>query len=367
LLQVYSSYYVIQLAEGQEVADDVLSRLVNDHTAVAAGDTLRLFTCFFVADTLPQLIISLVALATVAAELESLLGYSTFWAIWCLTVLSGSVADAAFSELPITAGPAAGVAGVAAALLAHHLHNWRIEVLMQQAQTGDVPQSWLQLEQQFSWQHKQRQQQEEGEALQPSLTASINSSRSSSSSSSILGQAAGGSSTADHADEVSLVRTEIEGPVGMSFELLLPKEGKAFLTLGGTAVAVVSALKDAADTDIATDWAALIAGFLAGGFLGWMACPVYRLVLTPASSNSSSSSSSSVSYAARNVASPTASAAAAAAVNSSADPEELQPDLLLPVLRDERLPAARANAVLGFAAVLFAVLGGWLTSQGLFI
>eukprot|EP00775_Hariotina_reticulata_P010569 gene10570-10729_t len=179
LLVVYSSYYVIQLAEGQEVADDVLSRLVNDHTAVASGDTLRLFTCFFVADSLPQLIIALVALATVAAELESLLGYSAFWAVWCLTVLSGSVADAAFSDIPITAGPAAGVAGVAAALLAHHLHNWKIE------------------------------------------------------------------------------------------------EGKAFLTLGGTAVAVISALKDAADTDIATDWAALIAGFLAGGFLGWMACPVY--------------------------------------------------------------------------------------------
>ncbi|KAF6255877.1 hypothetical protein COO60DRAFT_168960 [Scenedesmus sp. NREL 46B-D3] len=108
LLVVYTSYYVVQLADGQQEADDLLLRLTNDHAAVASGDTLRLFTAFFVSDSLHQLIIGLLGLATVAAELESLLGYSTFWAVWCVTVLAGSVADAALSGMPITAGPAQG-------------------------------------------------------------------------------------------------------------------------------------------------------------------------------------------------------------------------------------------------------------------
>jgi hypothetical protein len=32
--------------------------------------------------------------ATLASELEGLLGYASFWALWCLVVLSGDLADA---------------------------------------------------------------------------------------------------------------------------------------------------------------------------------------------------------------------------------------------------------------------------------
>lgn len=62
--------------------------------------------------------------ATVASELESLLGYSSFWALLSLGSLTGSLADAAFSRLPITQGPGPAVAAVAGALLAYHARNW---------------------------------------------------------------------------------------------------------------------------------------------------------------------------------------------------------------------------------------------------
>lgn len=123
---------------------------------------------------------------------------------------------------------------------------------------------------------------------------------------------------------------------------LLPS---AFLTLGGTAISVFSALRDAAVSDTGTDWWALGAAFGTGALLGALACPVYRVELVPASTNDSSSSSSGVGS------------------GSEAPP----PDLLLPVVRDTRPPAARANAVVGCAAALFAALGVWLVQQGAFV
>lgn len=56
------SYYAAQLADGPEVADDLIARLVNDHAAVAGGDALRLFTANFVVDKVPELIVGLLAL-----------------------------------------------------------------------------------------------------------------------------------------------------------------------------------------------------------------------------------------------------------------------------------------------------------------
>lgn len=56
------AYYVVQLSDGQEAADDLIARLVNDHAAVASGDALRLYTCAFVADSVPTLIFGLVGM-----------------------------------------------------------------------------------------------------------------------------------------------------------------------------------------------------------------------------------------------------------------------------------------------------------------
>uniref|UniRef100_A0A383W9A7 Peptidase S54 rhomboid domain-containing protein n=1 Tax=Tetradesmus obliquus TaxID=3088 RepID=A0A383W9A7_TETOB len=334
-MQVYSSYYVVQLTDGQQAADDLLLRLTNDHAAVASGDSLRLFTAFFVSDSIQQLVIGLLGLATVAAELESLLGYSTFWAVWCVTVLAGSLADAALSGLPITAGPAPGVGGAAAALLAHHLHNWRVEQMLAQAKAGQVPQQMVQLEDAYN-----RQQRQLWAAEAAAAGASTTTSSSSSSSSSASAQQQGGQQPNSRSEPaaVELIESELEGPLGLSVNIALPREGKAFITLGGAAVGVVSALQDAANSDTYTDWPALSVGFAIGAVLGWLACPVYSIELEPASSRTGSSSSS-----------------------------EEQADLLLPVLRDMRPPAERANAVVGTAAILFAVLGVWLISEGMFM
>lgn len=335
LAQVYTSYYVVQLADGQEVADDLLARLANDHAAVSSGDTLRMFTCFFVADSTPQLIIALLGLATVAAELESLLGVSTFWAVWCVTVLAGSLADAAFSTVPITAGPAAGVGGAAAALLAHHLHNWRIEQLLAQAKSGHVPEPLMQLEHTYN---RQRRLEAASESVDSSNTIDAAGSNSGGGDAQLAEQQQQQRGEALMSDD-SLVNAELEGPAGLSVSLMLPREGKAFVTLGGTAVAVLSALKDAADTDVATDWAALVAGFVVGGVLGWLVCPVYAIELRPASSSGA---------------------------DVLGEGAGQQPDLLLPVLHDMRPLAERANALVGAAALLFAALGAWLTTQGMF-
>lgn len=228
-VQVYASYYTVVLAQGPEPADDLLARIVNDHAAVASGDTLRLFTSFFVADSLPQLVIALVTLATVGGELEALLGYSTFWAIWCVTVLSGSFADAVGSSIPITAGPAAGVGGIAAALLAHHLQNWQVEQLIQQARSGQIPPSLLALEQRYK-QHLEPTNTVEVALHNPDTyskaSAVDGSGNATSQAQQQQQQAVPDMLMSDGDTESQLMVTEISGPAGLPFNIKLPKEGQ---------------------------------------------------------------------------------------------------------------------------------------------
>jgi hypothetical protein len=124
------------------------------------------------------------------------------------------------------------------------------------------------------------------------------------------------------------------------------------------ATGVLAALREATSADAATDWPGLVAAFVAGMALGWQVAPVYSLQFVEAdlSGNLSSrdydddSSSSSSSSGVAMLQTDGSEAAAAA-------------DILLPVLRDSRPAAAKANAVLGYAGVLFAVLGAWLLQQ----
>lgn len=125
---------------------------------------------------------------------------------------------------------------------------------------------------------------------------------------------------------------------------------QAFVTLGGIATSVVAALREVTSTDAATDWTGLAAGFAAGLWLGWSVSPLYELQLVEANADDSNTSSSNgTSGSSRNLQSSTSS-----------------PPLrvLLPVLRDTRPAVARANAVFGYAGLLFAVLGAWLLQQG---
>jgi hypothetical protein len=124
------------------------------------------------------------------------------------------------------------------------------------------------------------------------------------------------------------------------------------VTLAGAGASVVSALHDAFARDGMADWTGLSAGFVCGLLLGWSVCPVYEVALEEVDPTTARASSSSSSRPLPRSAGGSSSAGAT---------------LLLPVLRDTRPPAARANAVVGFAGLLFASLGTWLVTSGAFL
>lgn len=130
-------------------------------------------------------------------------------------------------------------------------------------------------------------------------------------------------------------------PASLLNQLCLLLDMQALVTLGGMACGVLSAIREATVNDAATDWPGLMAAFAAGLALGWQVAPLYQLQLIEASTARISRSRSSP--------------------DSGFDEPEM--DILLPVLRDTRPAAARANAVVGYAGLLFAVLGGWLLLQ----
>lgn len=53
--------------------------------------------------------------------------YGLFWAVFWLSSMTGNLADAALSELPITFGPANPAAGMVGALVAYVVRNWGAE------------------------------------------------------------------------------------------------------------------------------------------------------------------------------------------------------------------------------------------------
>lgn len=388
LLLVYSGFYATTLAAGPQFADDALARLANDHAAVASGDTLRLFTAAFVARSPEQLLLGLAALLSCAMELEALLGSGAFWALWTVAAVAGGAADAFIGGSPVTAGPAPGVAGAAAALLAHQASNWRLEQLVNSArraaETGaPLPSPLPELE--AAWNAAAAAAAAAASApgdddadgsigstagvlaaakaataaveLSPSgeLPPGLSPTRPRATAGVAAAAATAGAATGSPPDSTALVETALEAPLGLgSFSVMLPAEGAAFLALGGTTLAVLSALREAVDADGAPGWAALTASFFVGGLLGAAACPRYCLcleVLPPAAQDGSSDGGR-------------AGAAAAAAGGGGWRPQQL---LLLPRLRDMRPPAARANALVGGGALLFASLGSWLLSQGTFV
>jgi membrane associated rhomboid family serine protease len=103
---VYASLYAAELLNGDEAAATLRANLANDHAAVASGDALRLFTSAFVTTSIRQLGVTLLCLFTVGSELESLIGSGVFWALLCLSVISGGFAEAALSP-QVRAGRAA--------------------------------------------------------------------------------------------------------------------------------------------------------------------------------------------------------------------------------------------------------------------
>jgi hypothetical protein len=231
-----------------------------------------------------------------------------------------------------------------------------LEQLLDQARTGNVPAQLLKLEDEANARRLAQWRQEHGlpEPPQPQQQQQQADAAPAGGSDGSTSAAAGGA---------DLVELELEGVLSLLKGWLpaaVPREGQAFLSLGGIACSVVAALRDAYDSDGAADWTGLVGGFAAGLALGYAVCPVYEMTFAEVDTSSSDGGGSSSS-----------SGSSGTGSGSSCSSRRPRPGsssvVLLPVLRDTRLPAARANAVVGYAAALFAALAAWLVTNGAFL
>ncbi|GFR45020.1 hypothetical protein Agub_g6331, partial [Astrephomene gubernaculifera] len=124
---VYLATAWLQATEGDIAASHLVDGLVNDHLAVASGQVPRLATAGFVCGSPLELFMQLATLLTVGAETEALLGPGLFWAVYWLAGMSGGLADAVLSEVPVTGGPANAAAGMVGALAAFYVRNLGLE------------------------------------------------------------------------------------------------------------------------------------------------------------------------------------------------------------------------------------------------
>jgi hypothetical protein len=340
-LIVYSSYFAVGLLEGPEAAEELASRLVNDHAAVADGDTLRLFTSAFLLYTPTQLITTLLALFSVAAELESIVGPPTFWAIYSLSTIIGALADAAFSPWPVTHGPSAALAGTVGALLAHLIHNVEdLEGAPEKIMSRFKP-----------W--EQFLPRAEEELQQEPLSSQ---------------------------DDQDLKPKKVGIAEGLELTLLLPKEGRLWVDAVGLTAAAFTILDQiySSSRDDAS-WQGMAVGFVVGACLGWGLGPVYDLVevsagagesvtghataaaatagagsqVQPDSNSSSSNSSSSGS---------TMGETAAGGQQQQQQGAPQAPRQLR--LVDKKTALERFNIALGLSSVVFGATAAWILTTG---
>jgi membrane associated rhomboid family serine protease len=72
-----------------------------------------------------QLFVWLLALVTLSAEMEALLGHSAFAMVFFSSLMTASFADALLGALPVTQGGYPALAGMLGALLAHQV-GWQL-------------------------------------------------------------------------------------------------------------------------------------------------------------------------------------------------------------------------------------------------
>mmetsp|Transcript_36793 Transcript_36793/g.81839 ORF Transcript_36793/g.81839 Transcript_36793/m.81839 type:complete len:393 (-) Transcript_36793:107-1285(-) len=309
-IAVYAVFLLVSSMQGPEGATDpVEALLANDHIAVAARDEVyRFLTCSFVHEGPLQLFVTLFALVTLSAELESLIGYAAFTAVFLLASMSASVADAIAGDLPVTQGAFPAIAGMVGALIAHEVKNWKFEYLVQ-------------------------------DARQPPADKGSQ-------------------------DEVGKVEV-LEGL--LEFTGTVSREGKAFLALGGTLLAVFQALEDVSNADTFTSWVGLETGLVAGCLLAWFMSPEYDVRRESAEQVQAASGSSQ----AQGSATPTPAAAAAAGAGAGAGADGAagragaarggSADRIVVV--DKTSNVQRAAVAVGYNVALYAVVQAWLSSS----
>jgi len=125
---IFMSIFLADAYDGPGAGDDLLESLANDHLmSTRGGDWLRLFTAPFVHSTPWALFITLLALLTLSAEAEAVMGYWAFGVLAILAPLTAGLADIYFNDYPVTLGSLPFVAALVGAIIAHMLKNAHYE------------------------------------------------------------------------------------------------------------------------------------------------------------------------------------------------------------------------------------------------
>ncbi|KAG2482685.1 hypothetical protein HYH03_018391 [Edaphochlamys debaryana] len=245
---VYLSAAWLEATDGDLAASRLLDSLSNDHLAVAGGELYRLATAGYVCAGGPfELFLQLATLLTVGAELEALMGGTLFWAVYWLAGMTGALADASLSELPITCGPANAAAGMVGALVAFYGRNWGLDERLEEARA-------------------------ESRARRGQLLSGL------------LGGGGRGTASSRGVGEASRssmdeTETEVEVFPGFSYKFnarltASARSGLSFLT---ATVVAGQGLLDVGQSSQSASWIGLLAAFWAGMFLSFGAGPRYEV------------------------------------------------------------------------------------------
>lgn len=201
--------------------------LENDHAAAASGEVWRFASSIFVHQGPFNLFVTLATLYTLGIELEEVLGFGTFWAVYYLTAMVGSLADAALSELPVTEGSAASVAGLVGAICVTEVRSWAL-----QEECADRPGN----------SSSQGLAPEDGEEIQ---------------------------------------KTEIEVVWGVKYSGLVTTRAARLINICAAVLLACNTLLDVGEVDSTASWYGVACAFWTGLLLTWFAGPRYSVERRP--------------------------------------------------------------------------------------
>lgn len=121
-LAVYGWGVYLALTQGPDASNDYFLDLAKDNSAVLAGEYYRLLSSTFLHAGLLHLGLNCYALWALGTELESVMGYAPFAAIYMLSGLSGAVLSFMLSD-DVTVGASGAIFGLLGALAAYFVRN----------------------------------------------------------------------------------------------------------------------------------------------------------------------------------------------------------------------------------------------------
>ncbi|EIE25226.1 rhomboid-domain-containing protein [Coccomyxa subellipsoidea C-169] len=130
-LAVYGAGIAVALTQGNDASNEWFLSLAKVNEKVASGEFYRLLTCTFLHAGILHLGLNCWALYSIGPEVEGVMGYSTFAAIYVLSGLAGSTASFLFSDL-ITVGASGAIFGLLGATAGYFLRNRALQGSTQQ-------------------------------------------------------------------------------------------------------------------------------------------------------------------------------------------------------------------------------------------